>query len=49
MITTVTATEIKHVEKSFEILNEFGIEIDLNSILVREYEQELASEINCWA
>ena len=49
MINTVTATEIKHVENSFEVLNEFGSKIDLNSILVREYRQELSSEINCWA
>lgn len=41
------ATEIKHVENSFEDLKEFGINIDLNYILVEEFEQDLSSDINC--
>ena len=41
-----TAIEIKHVENSPAVLNEFGIEVDLNSILVKEFEQELPSDIN---
>lgn len=45
MITTTT--EIKHVENSFEILNEFGIEIDLKGILVEEFEQKLPNDIIC--
>ena len=40
-------TEIKHVENSLEVLNEFGIEIDLEGILVEEYEQGLLSDFNC--
>ncbi len=41
-----SCTEIKHVENSLEILNEFGIEIDLESILVEEFEQGLPSDIS---
>lgn len=42
-----TATiEIKHVENSLELLNQFAIELNLDSILAREFEAELASDIN---
>ena len=41
-----TITEINYVENSLEILNEFGIEIDLQSILVEEFEQGLPSDID---
>jgi hypothetical protein len=44
MITT--ATEIKHVENSFEILNEFGIEIELEDVLFAEFKQKLTGDIN---
>ncbi|MDJ0897808.1 MAG: hypothetical protein QNJ55_03275 [Xenococcus sp. MO_188.B8] len=44
---TTTVTKIKHFENSFEVLNQSGIEIDLDSILVKEYQQEgLPSDIN---
>ncbi|MEM9272165.1 MAG: hypothetical protein AAGA80_04255 [Cyanobacteria bacterium P01_F01_bin.143] len=43
---TVTATQIKYVETSLENLNRFGMEIDLDSILVTEFEQELPSDIS---
>lgn len=41
-----TITEIKHVENSLEVLNEFGVEIDLDRILVEEYKLGLSSDIN---
>jgi len=41
-----TATQIKHVENSLELLNEFCIEIDLENILVEEYELGLSSDIS---
>ena len=37
--------EIKHVENSLEVLNEFGIEIDLEGILVEEFERGLPSDL----
>lgn len=41
-----TATiEIKHVENSLEILNQFAIELNLDSILTQEFEAGLASDI----
>lgn len=40
MITT--ATEIKHVENSFEVLN--AIEVDLEGILIEEYAQGLPND-----
>lgn len=45
-MTIATVTEIKHVENSLEVLNEFGIEIDLDGILVEEFEQGLSSDIS---
>lgn len=41
-----TITEIKYVENSPEILNEFWIEIGLDGIFVEEYKQGLSSDIN---
>lgn len=35
---TNTAQEIKHIENSFEVLNEFGIEIDLEGIIIEEFK-----------
>ena len=40
-----TMTEIKHVENSFEVLNEFEIEISLDGILVKEFERGLLSDL----
>ena len=45
-MTMATVTQIKYVENSLEVLNQFGIEIDLQSILVAEFEQGLLSDIN---
>ena len=45
-MTNATITEINYVDNSLEVLNEFGIEIDLQSILVEEFDQELASDIS---
>jgi hypothetical protein len=41
-----TATQIKHVENSLEVLNQFAIEIDLETILVEELEPGLLSDVN---
>ena len=41
-----TTTAIKSVNNSLEILNQFGIELDLEAILVEEFEQGLSSDIN---
>lgn len=41
-----TMTEIKHVENSFEVLNELVVEIDLDGILVEEFDRGLPSDID---
>ena len=41
-----TVTQIKYVKNSLEVLNQFGIEIDLESILVAEFEQGFPSDIS---
>ena len=41
-----TMTEIKHFDNSFEVLNEFWAEVDLDEIFVREFEQELPNDLN---
>ncbi len=45
-MTIATATQIKYVENSLEVLNQFGIEIDLESILMEEFEQGFSSDIS---
>ena len=46
---TATATQIKHVENTLEVLNQFGIEIELDNILAKEFEAGLSSDIsNCY-
>lgn len=41
-----TITEIKPVETNLEVLNQFGIELDLELILFEEFEKELSSDIS---
>lgn len=41
-----TINQVKHVENSLEILNQFGIEIDLDEILAEEFKKGLPSDIN---
>jgi hypothetical protein len=42
-----TATiEIKHVENSLEILNQFATELNLDCILAQEFQAGLASDIS---
>lgn len=41
----LTITEIKHVENSLELFNEFKVEIGLDGILVKEFEQGMPSDI----
>lgn len=43
---TATATQIKQVENSLEVLNQFGIELDLEDILVEEFERGLANDLD---
>ena len=43
---TAKATQIKSVANSLELLNQFGIEIDLVTILQEEFEQGLSSDIS---
>ena len=43
---TETATQIKSVANSLELLNQFGIEIDLVTILQEEFERGLSSDIS---
>ena len=42
----LTITEIKHVQNSTELLNEFGTELDLDSILTEELNLGLPCDIN---
>ncbi len=43
---TATVSNIKQVESSLEVLSQFGIELDLSSILSEEFEPGLASDIH---
>lgn len=43
---TATVTEIKLVDNSLEVLNQFGVELDLEEVLAEEFEQGLASDIS---
>ncbi len=43
---TATATQIKTLENSLEVLNQFGIELDLDIILVEEFELGLANDLD---
>ena len=42
----LTITEIKHVQNSTELLNEFGTELNLDSILTEELNSGLPCDIN---
>ena len=43
---SVATVEIKYVENSLEILNRFGIELDLDNVLAEEFKAGLASDIS---
>ena len=43
---TATVTQIKSVANSLEALTQFGIEINLVTILHQEFEQGLSSDIS---
>lgn len=43
---TATVTQIKTVDNSLEVLNQFGIELDLDSFLAEEFQQGLLSDIS---
>ncbi len=42
----LTNTEIKHVNNDLEIIEELGVELDLDLILEEELESGLPSDIN---
>lgn len=42
----IATLEIKYVENSLEAVNEFGTELNLDSILLEEFEAGLASDIS---
>lgn len=45
---SVATIEIKYLENSLELLNEFGTELNLDNILAEELEAGVASDIsNC--
>ena len=39
--------KITQVENSVEVLKEFGIDIDLNKILIKEFDLGLPIDISC--
>ena len=41
-----TTTEIKHIDNSLEVLEEFAVEMDLDLILAQEFDSGLPSDIN---
>lgn len=41
-----TTTEIKTIYSSLEVLNQFGIELNLEEVLAEEFEKGLASDIS---
>ena len=43
---TATVTQIESVENILETLENAGVELDLDNILVREFERGLSSDIN---
>ena len=43
---SIATIEIKYVETSLEILNEFGIELNLDAVLTEEFNAGLASDLN---
>ena len=43
---TATATPIKTVENSLEVLNQFGIELDLDIILAEEFELGFPNDLD---
>lgn len=42
----LTNTEIKHLDNSLEIIEELGVELDLDLILEEELDSGLPSDIN---
>ena len=42
----LTNTEIKHLDNSLEIIEELGVELDLDLILEQELDSGLPSDIN---
>ena len=43
---SVATVEIKYLETSLEMLNEFGTELNLDNILAAELEAGIASDVN---
>ena len=43
----ITKTEVKQIDYSYKIINELGININLNDVLIKECEQGLPIDISC--
>lgn len=43
---SIATVEIKYVENSLEILNQFATELNLDNVLAQEFEAGLASDIS---
>ena len=43
---SIATVEIKYVENTLEILNQFGTELNLDSILAKEFKAGLASDVS---
>lgn len=41
-----TTTPLKPIENSLEVLNQFGIELNLDSILIEEFQHGLANDLD---
>lgn len=42
---SIATIEIKSFENSLEMLNEFGIELNLDTILIEEFERGIANDL----
>lgn len=43
---SVATVEIKYLENSLEMLNQFGTELNLDNVLAEEFEAGIASDVN---
>lgn len=43
---SIATVEIKYVENSLEMLNEFGTELNLDNILAEEFEKGIANDLD---
>lgn len=43
---SVATVEIKYLENSLEMLNQFGTELNLDNVLAEEFKAGVASDVN---